>query len=110
MIREEDLREAIKECEGVRNPTASTCMKLASYYTILNQMSGKVEEEGKYVGTQYSYASAPDIAYSSSRFSQLVREKGIEKVFPILDEAMDVLLVVNTKLYQSIIRRLESVV
>lgn len=109
MIREEDLRQAIAECEGQRNPTASTCIKLASYYTILARMSGKVED-GKHDEIGYSFASAPDIPFSSSRFSELVKAKGIEKVFPILDEAMDVLMVVNTKLYQSIIRQLDGVV
>ena len=43
MIKEEDLQEAIAECQGVRNPNANTCLKLASYYTILDHT--KEEEE-----------------------------------------------------------------
>ena len=34
MITEYDLAEAIAECEGQRNPSISTCMKLASLYII----------------------------------------------------------------------------
>ena len=35
MITEQDLLEAIAECQGQRNPNANTCIKLAAYYIIL---------------------------------------------------------------------------
>ena len=38
MITEQDLQAAIAECEGVRNPTSNTCLKLAAYYTIKDKM------------------------------------------------------------------------
>ena len=38
MIREEDLLEAIAECQGERNPNAQTCRNLAAYYTILDHV------------------------------------------------------------------------
>lgn len=38
MISEDALREAIKECLEERNPNASTCIKLASFYTILDHV------------------------------------------------------------------------
>ena len=38
MITENDLQEAIAECEGVRNPTANTCLKLAAFYTIKDKL------------------------------------------------------------------------
>ena len=41
MITEQDLREAIAECQGQRNPNANTCIKLAAYYTILQNMTEK---------------------------------------------------------------------
>ena len=31
MITEHDLKEAIAECEGNRNPDARTCIKLAAH-------------------------------------------------------------------------------
>ena len=34
MITEKDLQEAIAECQGERSPNASTCIKLAAFYTI----------------------------------------------------------------------------
>ena len=45
MITERDLLEAIAECEGTPKPNANTCVKLAAYYTILNNMRG--EEIGR---------------------------------------------------------------
>jgi hypothetical protein len=38
-----------------------------------------------------------------------VDEKGIEKVFPVLDELMSTIAVLNPRLYQSVIRKLEEV-
>ena len=107
MIRREDLLEAIAECEGVRNPTSSTCIKLAAYYTILNQMHDATELVPK--APEYSFASAPEIPFTSSEFSQLVKSKGIEKAFPILEEAMQALYVCNERMYKGIIRQLESI-
>ena len=58
MIREDDLRDAIAECEGIRNPTASTCIKLASYYALLDR---KAKTEDHHEERGYSYASMPEI-------------------------------------------------
>lgn len=108
MITEKDLREAIAECEGTRNPNSSTCLKLAAYYTILNQMTNQAKQE---MIPTYSFASEPtyeDLPYSNSDFSQEVMNKGIEKVFPILDELMDALLVTNPRLYRNTLDRISD--
>ena len=55
MITEEELQEAIAECQGQRNPNANTCLKLASYLTILDHQ--KAEEPHR---TTYSFAPPPD--------------------------------------------------
>lgn len=108
MIRREDLLEAIKECEGARNPTSTTCIKLAAYYTILNQMQDAPAKTQLETMPRYSMAASPEIPFSSSEFSKLVEAKGIEKAFPILDEAMLALCVCNERMYKGIIRQLES--
>ena len=51
MITLDDLEAAIAECEGERNPNANTCIKLAAYYTILNEKQGKPPV--------YSYSAEP---------------------------------------------------
>lgn len=107
MITEQDLRSAIAECEGARNPTASTCLKLAAFYTILNQMQGTSQTP---VIRGYSFASEqdPKIQYGDSEFSQLVEQKGIDRCYPVIDELMNVLFVVNKSLYDNVIRKLKG--
>lgn len=103
MITEQDLRAAIAECEGERNPNANTCIKLAAYYTILDQLYGIREP-----APSYSFESKQEeIPYSDSEFSQLTERKGIAKVFPIMDEVMEMLYVTNKPLYDSIMRKIE---
>ena len=106
MITNDDLRAAIAECEGAKNPNANTCIKLAAFYTILNQRqpSEKVEE--------YSYANEPMYlpAYiSDTEFGQLVNEKGVEKSLAVIDELMETLYVINPKLYNGVIRKLNEI-
>lgn len=104
MITEHDLMAAIAECEGTRNPNASTCIKLAAYYTILDHLYGEREP----IPANYSFESRQEeIPYSDSEFSQLTERKGIAKVFPIMDEVMEMLYVTNKPLYDSIMRKIE---
>lgn len=103
MITEKDLREAIAECEGSRNPSANTCIKLAAYYTILENLYGNQNNEVKL--PEYSFKSS-ETQYSDSEFSDLVRIKGIDRVFPILDETMSTLYVLNPKLYNSVLNKI----
>ena len=108
MIREDDLREAIAECEGIRNPSASTCIKLASFYTLLDHMSGRSDPKQELSQSHYSYASRSEIPFGSSAFSKMVEEKGIESCFPIIEETMEAMSLVVPKLYQAMMRKLDS--
>lgn len=112
MITEQDLRAAIAECEGTRNPNANTCIKLAAYYTILNNMTeGALTQPTSTVPLSmpmsYSY-SAGDLPYSESDFSEAVEKKGIDQAFPIIDELMDALMVLNPGLYKSVLRKIND--
>ena len=105
MITNEDLRAAIAECEGAKNPNANTCVKLAAFYTILNQRQGPPKTE------EYSYASEPVYlpAYiSDTEFGQLVNEKGADRCLAIMDELMETLYVLNPKLYNGVIRKIKE--
>lgn len=105
MIREEDLQEAIAECQGVRNPNANTCMKLASYYTILDHTK---EEK-----PMYSYAPPPtntvDTSFMDSEFAQAVDGKPQEDVWRLMDELMTTLQVINPRLYNSVMRKVADI-
>jgi len=101
MITERDLKEAIAECEGTRNPTPNTCVKLAAYYALLDRQYPKIE-------TGYSGSmQIEQIPYSNSYFSQVVERAGISNVFPVIDELMETLYVVNRPLYESVMAKIE---
>lgn len=107
MITEHDLREAIAECEGVKNPNANTCVKLAAFYSILDRMHQAEQPVVARSENLYSF-SAGDLPYSESEFSQATERKGMDKVFPIIDELMDALMILNPGLYKSVIRKISD--
>jgi hypothetical protein len=104
MIKENDLIEAIAECEGAKNPNANTCIKLAAYYTILENLYGKPQEEK----AEKKHVSSPKIAFSESEFSKITSDKGIENVFPLVDDLVQTISVLNPALYNSFINQLNS--
>lgn len=114
MITEKDLVEAIAECQGTRNPNAATCMKLASFYTILDHMKEGREEPTPELPA-YSYAPPPmepietSIKYNSdTEFSWAISGKDPDDVWPIMDELMSVLQVTQPRLYDGVMRKLQT--
>lgn len=106
MITETDLQEAIAECKGQRNPNANTCIKLASFYTILDHMNDNNQEK------IYSYAKAPVVVesgkidyYSDSDFSHIINGKDQNDVWVVMDELMDTLKVMYPRLYDGVMRK-----
>lgn len=108
MIREEDLREAIAECEGVRSPSASTCLKLASYYAILDHKFGRSDPEQGQNQSQYSYASQSEIPFGDTELSRVIEKKGMSTCYPIIEETIEAMSVVVPKLHQAMLRKLDS--
>lgn len=103
MITKEDLLTAIAECQGERNPNANTCVKLAAYYTILDQMK---EEE---IPGGYSTRNGAVIEYESGTdFSLAVTGKAPDAVMAVMDEVMDALALVNPRLYDCAMRKFQE--
>lgn len=106
MITERDLQEAIAECQGERNPNANTCVKLAAFYTIRNELFRKPP------GPAYSFASAPadtpPIHDSGTEFIAAARDLNPEDVWPIMDELMSTLQAIHPRLYNAVMRRLKA--
>lgn len=101
MITEHDLKEAIAECQGVLNPNANTCIKLASYLTILEHMQEQA--------STYSYAPPAEnvINYTSgTEFSETINGKNMNRVLEVIDEMMSVLQVTNPRLYDAVLYKL----
>lgn len=113
MITEEALREAIAECQGVRNPTRETCMMLAAFYTIQDHLYPQ-EQAAAETTPRYSYAAPPEeqteqVRYNSgTEFSEAVNGKDKDKVMKTMDELMTTLQVLNKRLYDGVLRQLQE--
>lgn len=111
MITEQDLQEAIAECQGQRNPNANTCIKLAAFLTIQKELYGNQEQESPVPEIpKYSYAAKPlekIIEYEgNSEFSQIINGKSEYEVFLVIDELMEMLKLLYPKIYNSVMRKL----
>lgn len=113
MITETDLKAAIAECQGKRNPDANTCIKLAAFYTIQREMFG--EEKQAEPTQSYSYASAPENASApeslieydgESEFAKSIDGRKQDEVLPILEELMQTLQVIQPRLYNAVMNKL----
>lgn len=111
MITREDLEAAIAECNGRRNPDAGTCIKLAAFYTIRDNLFPETPEMMGY-GTQegQSFAPAPEASRTldvdgKSEFTEAVRGRKLEEVWPIIDELMLTLQVIQPRLYNAVMER-----
>lgn len=104
MIKEEDLLDAIAECQGERNPDAKTCIKLAAYYTILNNIKHEVKQEFK----QEGYSFSPGPYDSGSEFSNAIKGLDMYDILPVIDELMDTVQVLIPKLYNAVIQKLKD--
>ena len=105
MITAQDLEQAIAECQGQRNPTSSTCIKLAAFYTIRQAMFG--EDKSEY--PSYSFAPAPETTIdlkSGSEFAETVDGREQNAVMPVIDELMSTLKVIQPRLYDAVINKL----
>ena len=107
MITERDLDTAIAECQGKRNPDASTCIKLAAFYTIKKELYG---EEKQAVQTAYSYAPAPDRNMiqmdSDSEFARAIDGRDQQEILPVLEELMNTLQIIQPRLYNAVMDKL----
>lgn len=106
MIRLDDLEAAIAECQGERNPNANTCIKLAAFYTIKNELFGKSEQLKGYSGDTEPTQMVE--IESDSEFAQAASGQPPEKVFKIVDELLDTLYYTDRSLYKAIIRQLKE--
>jgi hypothetical protein len=106
VITEQDLNEAIAQCQGQKNPNANTCIKLAAFYTIKDKMYESKEEE---TAGRYSYDLPQDgtIIYDGdSDFAKTINNKNIYEILPVLDELMETLKYINPRLYRGILEKL----
>lgn len=112
MITEQDLQEAIAECQGQRNPNASTCIKLAAFYILKDHLFPEEDQPA------YSFLPSPSLPLSheaeaegyksDTEFWQAAKDLPVEKLLPIIDEAVSAIQIIQPRLYNSIIRKVED--
>ena len=104
MITEQDLRSAIAECQGQKNPNANTCIKLAAYYTILDHITGEspTVKSIPVMGYSNSY-----LYKSDSEFMKGIEGVDLDTVMQVVDELMDTLKAVQPRLYDAVMRKFE---
>ena len=110
MITRQDLDAAIAECQGKRNPDSSTCIKLAAFLTIRNEMFPAVQQAQP--EPSYSYSAAPDknddryvVINSDSEFAQLVDGRRQDEVWPVMDELMTTIRTIYPRLYDAVMAK-----
>ena len=116
MITEQDLQEAIAECQGERNPNANTCIKLAAFYTIKEHLfPDQVKNSATEPLPAYSYSPPPDeventINYESdTEFGRLIYGRDPAEVWPIVDELVtEAVQAFNPRLYEAFLRKIKS--
>lgn len=108
MITEKDLREAIAECQGERNPNANTCIKLAAFYTIRNELYPDTISVTPTERSGYSYAEPPKTYDSDSEFMNEIRNRDLIDILPVMDELMDTLKVMMPRLYEGVMRKIRE--
>lgn len=109
MITEHDLNQAIAECQGVKNPNADTCVKLAAFYTIRDHVR-EGGEPSPSSSRGYSYASEPPkrkaLLDSNTEFADIVNGSNLDDVLHVMDELMSTLQAIHPRLYNSVLDRL----
>lgn len=110
MIREQDVREAIAEMQGERNPNANTCIKLAAYYTILDHITESPVKEERPMDCEpnlYSGTDPEKIDYEGeSDFADAINGKSQSEVWPVIDELMTTLQVIHPRLYTGVMAKI----
>ena len=126
MITEQDLQEAIAECQGERNPNANTCIKLAAFYTIRNELFPKQDQltktpEISQIGApvfdnRYGYSNAPPPEevettieyYSDTEFGRIIEGRKASEIWPVVDELVsEAVKALNPRLYDAFIRKIK---
>ena len=108
MITQQDLAQAIAECQGDRNPNANTCIKLAAFLTIQRELFGE-EKQAEQLPT-YSFAPAPDRNIveidSDSEFARAVNGMDLDEFFSIVNELMGTLQIIQPRLYDAVMMKI----
>ena len=99
MFTRAELVDAIEELNSGKH-SIQNCEKLASVYTILDHLYPTAD-------TGYSRDAAPVVGlYGKSDFLKIVSEKRPDEIWPLMDELVEAISVLNPRLYNSFMAKL----
>lgn len=121
MIYEKDLDESIARYQGETNPSINTCIKLAACYALKHELFGNSEQlpatvfSAENVSPAYSYADSPAGAietiidyHSDTEFSKAINGRKSADIWPIMDDLMAMLQLMQPRMYDSVMRELRK--
>lgn len=112
MITEQDLKQAIAECQGEKHPNANTCIKLSAYLTIYEHLyhkSTNIQEDIKPPQIEANTREIKDNLigeYGESEFYQTIKGKHAADVWAVMDELMETIKLMNPRLYDGVLHQL----
>ena len=113
MISRKDLIEAIEQCEKAP-ASLNSCEKLAVYYTVYDHLFGpnEVPSEAQLkpylLQAEHEEKERVTIPAPTSEFLKIVEGKDAKKVWEILDELLSTIKIINPRLYDGVLRRLDE--
>lgn len=115
MLDKAEIRAAIAKLE-FDEPSYSNYAKLANLYVIRDKMQEEERGDGGRYVDYYSGAPSPVTAepatvgeYGDSEFLLAVAGKDPAKAWTVVDELMDTLAMVNSKVYNSVMQKIKRV-
>ena len=107
MYTNAELTSAIEELENGKH-TIQNVIKLASLYTVRNNMDGNDIPLIRYSGDTEPVKDDCVGLYGDSDFLRLVHGKKCDEMWLMMNEIMDSVYMLNPRLYNSIMRKIET--
>lgn len=107
MICLDEINAAIKQLED-REASFTTCAKLADLYAVRDQIMRKERPQGR----SYSQSAGETDAQPQKIKSEFLRAamgKPLGDVFAIMDELMETIQIVNPKVYERVMQKIENI-
>lgn len=118
MLDIHDIEHGISEIKSAEKLTPTTCATLASLYYIKDHMADdtayrNIPAYHQYSQAAYSLAEQPAISAKveisgNSEFLRSVTGKDVDAAWAVVDELMDNLKLVNPRVYDSVIAKLQA--
>lgn len=102
MPTKEELLEAIKEIES-RPSSYENCQRLVVFYNLYDRYYANKRINRENIDNMQSFDYKKD-----SRFLKLAKSTSNDNLYAVMDELMDCLKLVNKKLYESVLSKLEE--